>query len=99
MELTLALITIVPALANIAYTIWRDKHQNKSSLSRAIGYLLLRALKRNAQECITRGYISQIELEELEENYKLYHELGGNGFADAVMNNVRKLPLVQRREG
>lgn len=93
MELTLALIAIIPATANIVYMIIRDKRQNKSALSRAVGYLLLRALRRDAQETINRGYLSQTELEELEDCYRLYHELGGNGFADAIMAQVRKLPL------
>lgn len=43
---------------------------------------------------VTRGWISQDEYENLYEYlYKPYKELGGNGSADRVMNEVNKLPI------
>lgn len=92
-EYILAVIAVAPSLATLVYTIVKDKRQNKSALSRSIGFLLLRALKRDASDAIQRGSISPDELEILEESYALYHELGGNGFADSLMVQARKLPM------
>ena len=93
MEYWLAIIAVAPSLATLVYTIVKDRRQDHSSSSRAIGFLLLRALKHDAWESIRRGFITPSELEILEESYDLYHKLGGNGFADAVMAQCRKLPM------
>lgn len=93
MELWVALIAALPSLAGLLYTILKDKRQDHSTLGRAIGFLLLRALRHDAGESIRRGYITPSELEILEESYDLYKRLGGNGFADALLIQIRKLPL------
>lgn len=93
MELWIAVIAAVPSLAGLLYSIFKDRHQDHSSSSRAIGFLLLRALRHDAGESIKRGYITPSELEILNESYDLYKKLGGNGFADAVMEQCKKLPL------
>ena len=93
MEYLLALIAVAPSLATLIYTVIKDKKQNKTALNRAVGFLLLKSLKEDAGESIRNGEITPTELEILEESYALYHELGGNGFADAVMAQTRKLPI------
>ena len=99
MELWQAIITSIPAIVTLVYTIVKDKRANHSALNRAVGFLLLRTIRHNATDCITRGYISEEELAELEESYKLYHdELGGNGYADTIMSQARKLPIVKGRK-
>ena len=92
MEYWLAAIAVLPSLATLVYTIIKDKRQNRSVLSRAVGFLLLRSIKEDAGNCIKRGYITQTELEILEEEYAIYHKLG-NGFVDALMNQCRNLPI------
>ena len=43
---------------------------------------------------IERGYITQDEYENLHDYlYKPYAKMGGNGSAERVMNEVRKLPI------
>ena len=93
MEYILAIIAAVPSVAGLIYNIVKDKHANRSALNRSVGFLLLRALKHDAADSIKRGYISPAELEALEEQYSLYREMGGNGFADALVNQCRKLPM------
>lgn len=44
---------------------------------------------------IERGYITHDEFENLNNYlYEPYHELGGNGSAERVMEQVRKLPMT-----
>ena len=99
MDILQAILASLPALATLVYTIVKDKRANHSALNRAVGFLLLRSIRHNATECIARGYITEEELAELEESYKLYHDdMGGNGYADTIMSQARKLPIVKGRE-
>ena len=80
-------------MATLIYAIIKDKRQNKSALNRAVGFLLLNRLSEWCMDCIDRGEISRKQLQIIENGYSLYHELGGNGFADALVNQCRRLPL------
>lgn len=42
---------------------------------------------------IERGYITKDEYETLQELYKPYKKLGGNGSGTKIMNEVEKLPI------
>ena len=45
---------------------------------------------------IERGMITTDELENVDKYlYKPYSDLGGNGLAERIMNDVRKLPICQ----
>ena len=92
-SIIVALIGAFISLVTLAHQIWKDRVQNKSAMSKAVGFLLLQNIKENAGECIRRGSVTPMELEILEETYDLYHKLGGNGFADSVIQQCRKLPI------
>lgn len=48
---------------------------------------------------VTRGWISEDEFEDLNEYlYIPYHDAGGNGSAERVMNEVKKLDLRTRTQ-
>lgn len=93
MEYVIAVIAALPSLAALAYTIYKDKRQDKSTLARAVGFLLLDRIKSNAREYIRRGSVTADEMESLEESYSIYHKLGGNGFADTMMAQCRILNI------
>lgn len=44
---------------------------------------------------IDRGWISKDEYDTLQELYKPYKKLGGNGSGTKIMNEVEKLPLKE----
>lgn len=50
-------------------------------------------IKHLAKSYISRGTVTSEELEDLHEMHQCYHDLGGNGFLDALMISVRNLPL------
>ncbi|MBQ7746012.1 MAG: hypothetical protein IJT92_00945 [Spirochaetia bacterium] len=52
-------------------------------------------IKTLATDAIWAGYISTEDLQFLEKAYKEYKRLGGNGFADTLMNRVRMLPIKE----
>ena len=54
--------------------------------------ILYDRIKHLAKSYIKRGYITVQEFEDLKRMHKVYHdELGGNGFLDAIMEEVDKL--------
>jgi len=50
-------------------------------------------IKTMGTDAIFSGYVSPEDLRFLEECFAEYKRLGGNGFADTLMNRVRVLPL------
>ena len=46
------------------------------------------------REYLKRGYITMDEYEEYEDHYKLYSDLGGNGLARRIFEQVDDLPMM-----
>lgn len=57
--------------------------------------ILLFIVKSLATDAIWNKYISTEDLKALEDAYAEYKALGGNGFADTLMNRVRVLPIKE----
>ena len=57
--------------------------------------VLLFVIKQLATDAIFQGYISSEDLQCLEDAYTEYEALGGNGYANTLMNRVRVLPLKE----
>lgn len=56
--------------------------------------ILYDRIKHLAKSYIKRGWISVEEYEDLKRMHKVYHDdLGGNGFLDAIMEEVSKLEI------
>lgn len=50
-------------------------------------------------ECIEKQYITKDEFENLYDYlYTPYHNLGGNGTAEKIINDVKRLPIRNRKE-
>ena len=65
-----------------------------NSLIMADRTILYDRVKHLAKSYIKRGWISVEEYEDLKRMHQVYHDdLGGNGFLDAVMEEVRKLEV------
>lgn len=46
------------------------------------------------REYLNRGYITMDEYEEYESEYKVYSDLGGNGLARRIFEQVDDLPMI-----
>jgi hypothetical protein len=56
--------------------------------------LLYADIKRHGKEYLARGHISTEELEDLIAMHRIYHDqLGGNGFLDSLMLQVKTLHI------
>lgn len=51
-------------------------------------------LVEQGHEYLKRGYITMDEYEEYEDHYKLYSDLGGNGLARRIFEQVDDLPMM-----
>ena len=51
-------------------------------------------LVHDGRKYLKRGYITMDEYEEYEEQYKIYHDLGGNGLARRIFEQVDNLPMM-----
>ena len=57
--------------------------------------ILLFIIKSLATDAIWNKYISTEDLKAIEDAYAEYKALGGNGFADTLMNRARALPIKE----
>ena len=56
--------------------------------------LMYKEIKMLGREYLHRGQISTEDLEDLLTMHKIYHdELGGNGFLDSLVAQVKRIPL------
>ena len=85
-----ALSTLISGLFNL----WSARKKEKDGVRAGMKMLLYDRVKHLGKAYINRGSITTDELEDLVEMHRIYHyELDGNGFLDALMNNVQKLPI------
>lgn len=81
-----ALATIVTAICN-SITRKRDKDD-------AVMLLLYHAIKNECKDYILAGKIDSDELEVLIKMHDTYHNRGGNGYLDRLMNECKQLPII-----
>lgn len=69
----------------------RDKKDAKTKMLLGLGH---RDIVQDAMKYIERGWISKDEYEDLDKYlYRPYLAMGGNGTAERLMAEVRKLPI------
>lgn len=51
------------------------------------------SLMRSCSEYISRGYATMEEKATISDQYKSYHDLGGNSFITDMVEQVKELPL------
>ena len=83
-------VTLVQFLINR-----RDKHSGKADVqNKALRYIMLYIIQERAKQYIKERMISLDDRRSLHHWHDLYHKgLGGNGDADALMEQVDHLPL------
>lgn len=97
-------LTKIAELANPAVTallggsgIWawaKSKTERNDSEDRLLLAIARTQLVEQGREYIKRGYVTMDEYEEYEDHYKLYSNLGGNGLARRIFEQVDTLPMM-----
>lgn len=84
----------VAAIVNSIHDRKKKESAEEAARSDAIMYLLAGQIRTECQEYINAGEIDIEDLKRLEKAWTIYHDkLGGNGFLDTVMTNIKHLPL------
>lgn len=97
-------LTKIAELANPAVTallggsgIWawaKTKTERNDSEDKLLLAVARNQLVEQGREYLKRGYITMDEYEEYEDHYKLYSNLGGNGLARRIFEQVDELPMM-----
>jgi len=95
--LTQTYLVLLPIFAG--YIVWALQTQKKRRRadSRGIMLLLRQQLEWLHDKYTERGEIPRYALTNFDEIYQAYHELGGNGTATKMSEDVHELPLVNER--
>ena len=72
---------------------WKQRKQRQAALEYADRWVLFSKLKEIYCESVERGYVTVEDLEEAEETYRHYHNLGGNGKATIKIEALRAMEV------
>lgn len=72
----------------------KTKSERNNSEDKLLLGLARNQLVEQGRKYLKRGYITMDEYEEYEDNYKLYSDLGGNGLARRIFEQVDELPMM-----
>jgi len=85
-----AFASIVTAIINAL----QKRKDAKSGVNQAVRLILKDRLRYLCLKYIEQGYVYADELEDLLSGHKIYHNtLGGNGYLDVLIDNVKRLPV------
>lgn len=94
-EIIIALIGsgLLSAIVSGSVTLLSKAIDKKSNENKLLLAMARDGIKRNCRGYIERGSITLDELEDLEALHASYHDGGGNGYCDTLINKVKALPV------
>lgn len=81
------------AIINLLTVIYTSRQTKKNLNSKALMMLMYDKITFLANKAISKGEITREELRVLIEMHTIYHDLGGNGYLDAIMEQLTHLPI------
>lgn len=98
MRIDIIVTLAVAVFGSTGFWSWlANRGKKKSAEARLIMGLAYSEIIRRSEDYIRRGYVEATEFDELDRYlFQPYTEMGGNGTAQKLMDEVRKLPT--RRE-
>ncbi len=93
-QIVITIFTSVLASSGLwAYLVTRlDRHTAEREMLLGIGHM---EIVFYGMQYIDRGWITKDEYDTLQDLYKPYKKLGGNGSGTKIMNEIEKLPLKE----
>lgn len=74
----------------------KTRTQRKDSEDKLLLQVAKNQLISHGHEYLKRGYITMDEYEEYEAEYQMYSDLGGNGLARRIFEQVDELPMMPK---
>ena len=94
MHIDIIVTLVVAVFGSTGFWTWlQSRSKKKSAETRLLMGLAYSEIINRADACISRGWVEVDEYNELDRYlYRPYAEMGGNGTAQKLMNEVRNLP-------
>ena len=85
-----ALSTLITGL----FSIYKSRKEKQDGVTAGVRMLLYDRVKFLGKKYLEKGMVTAEELEDLVEMHRLYHNMGGNGFLDSIMDSVKHLQII-----
>lgn len=85
-----ALSTLITGL----FSIYKSRREKQDGVTAGVRMLLYDRVKFLGKKYLEKGMVTAEELEDLVEMHRLYHNMGGNGFLDSIMDSVKHLQII-----
>ena len=86
------------ALISGCISLMKDRKTKDDGVRAGVRMMLYDRIKFLGLKYIQHGSIDPEQLEDIIEMHKIYHtDLGGNGYLDSVMGQVKALPMRQEK--
>lgn len=86
------LFALLGALIGRLYSKITDMRKRTTAIEDGIRALLRNDIIKAYNKCQEKGFCPIYEMENIEEMYKQYHELGGNGTITELVERIREFP-------
>ena len=98
-EIIIAVVTsgAFSALVSYILTAHSTRKRKDKGIEAGVRMMLYDRIKERSRHYIEQKYIPSDELEDIIEMHRIYHtDLGGNGFLDSLMEQVKALPITNK---
>lgn len=85
-----ALSTLITGL----FTAWKSNKEREDGVTAGVRMLLYDRVKFLGKKYLEKGMVTAEELEDLVEMHRIYHNMGGNGFLDSIMDSVKHMQII-----
>ena len=85
------------AIISGVFGLVQNRKKKKDGLRDGVRIMLYDRIKHLGRKYIADEEVSAEDLEDLISMHTIYHELGGNGFLDSVMSQVKALPIKGKK--
>lgn len=89
-------LTSLFSATGVGGLLWRQLTHNKRQ-DKALLALLHFRLYSNAEDTLRKGYTTIADVEDLENLYRAYKSLGGNGTGEKLYRDAMELPVCKER--
>ena len=81
------------AITNMIFTMMKSINKKQTPEQKAMNVLLRRELREQYKSIVEKTYVTIEELEEFDEIYEIYHNLGGNGRGTKMYDFLHKMKV------
>lgn len=81
-------------LINGIFAIVKSRKEKQDGITAGVRMLLYDRIKFLGKKYLEKSQVTSEELEDLVEMHRIYHNMGGNGFLDSIMDSVKHLNII-----